>query len=134
MDLARWWRARRWRALLELIDQLPMASRYAEAIANDPQQARLVVEAQEKQGRSGESWKPRYAEFDVHARMLRDVIQAVMGVQAAVIAAAGNRPPPMESYPAPVTEIERAVQRATEEWADSLISRLTPWASRGDRG
>ena len=134
VDLARWWRARRWRALLDLIDQLPMASRFAEAVANDPEQARLIALQRQRSGDDGAAWSPRLAEFDLHARLLRDVINGLLGVQSAVIAAAGAKPPKPEPYPVPVTEIDRAIERATEEWAESLISRLTPWAARGGRG
>lgn len=130
VDLARWWQDRRYRGLLELIDQLPQASRYMEAVANDPEQARLIAEARSKGSGEGEAWSPRLAEFDLHARLMRDQIQALMGVQAAVIAAAGAKPPKIDPYPVPVTEIDRAVERANRAWAQSIIDTFTPGRSQ----
>lgn len=129
VDLARWWAERRWVALLELIDQLPHASRFMEAVANDPEQADAIAEA--RSGESEQEWSPRLAEFDLHARLQRDIIQALMGVQAAVIAAAGQKPPQQKPYPVPVTEIDRAVERANQRWAESIIDIFTP--GRGAR-
>lgn len=126
VDLARWWRDRRWRGLLELIDQLPQASRFMEAVANDPEQAEAIAKARSESTGEGEKWSPRLAEWDLHAHLQRDIIQALMGVQAAVIAASGNKPPQQESYPSPVTEIDRAVERANRAWAQSIIDIFTP--------
>jgi len=127
VDLAAWWRARRWKALLELIDELPAASRFNEAVLNDREFAEAVV-AQEAGDRPG--WAPRVSEFDLHATLLRDVIQALQGVQAAVIVASGNKPPKIIPYPAPRTVLEEVREEALQQWADDLISRLTPHAVR----
>src|SRR5690625_2246227 len=88
VDLRQWWRERRFRALLDLIDQLPGASRLNEAIQNDPEQAEIIARHIEEQKRkaaeAGEeqrSWSPRVAEFDLHASLLRDLIQATLGLQ-----------------------------------------------------
>lgn len=126
-DLAQWWRARRWKALLDLIDQLPDASRFNEAILNDPE---VVAEAVARESGEGPEWAPRISEFDLHATLLRDVIHALQGVQAAVIASAGGKPPKVKPYPAPRTAVDEARQRALQMWADDLIGRLTPHAVR----
>ena len=134
MDLARWWADRRWVALLELIDQLPQASRFMEAVANDPEQAALIIQAREQQERDGEQdepWSPRLSEFGLMERLQRDTIQALMGVQAAIIAASGNKPPRQEPYPVPVTEVDRAVQRANKQWAQNIIDIFTPGRGAG---
>lgn len=127
VDLALWWRERRWKALLELIDELPAASRFNEAVLNDREFAEAVV-AQETGDRP--EWAPKISEFDLHATLLRDVIQALQGVQAAVIAAAGGKPPKITPYPAPRTALDEARREALQAWADDLISRLTPHAVR----
>lgn len=127
VDLAVWWRGKRWVGLLELIDQLPSASRVNEAVLNDREFAEAVV-ARESGDRP--EWAPKVSEFDLHATLLRDVIQALQGVQAAVIAAAGGKPPKIKPYPAPRTALEEVRQDVLQAWADSLISRLTPHAVR----
>ena len=129
MDLALWWRERRWKALLELIDQLPSANRLNEAIQNDPEQAELIAKQLAQQETGSARWSPRLAEFDLHAAMLREVIHALLGVQAAVVAAAGGKPGKMPVFPGPETEVDRAMERATKEWADNLIRIVTPHAS-----
>lgn len=114
-------------ALLELIDQLPSASRFNEAVLNDLEFARVVV-AQES-GDDASAWAPKISEFDLHAMLLRDVIQALQGVQVAVIAASGNKPPKMQSYPGPRTALDEAREELLQEWADDLIGKLTPHAA-----
>lgn len=128
MDLARWWADRRWVALLELIDQLPQASRFMEAVVNDPEQADLI--ARSREGEAEVPWSPRFSEFGLLERLMRDAVMAIQGVQAAVIAAAGGKPPKVEPYPVPVTEIDRAVARANREWAESIMDIFTPGVKR----
>ena len=128
MDLARWWQDRRWVALLELIDQLPQASRFMEAVVNDPEQADLI--ARSREGADEVPWSPRFSEFGLLERLMRDAVMAIQGVQAAVIAAAGGKPPKVEPYPVPVTEIDRAVERANRAWAESIMDIFTPGVKR----
>ena len=129
MDLVAWWQARRWAGLLELIDQLPAPSRFNEAVLNDVEVARELV-ARENGDADSPEWSPKLSEFDLHAILLRDVIQALHGVQAAVIAGAGGKPPSISPYPSPKTALDEIRQQALQEWVDDLISRLTPHAVR----
>lgn len=123
VDLAVWWRERRFVALLDLIDQLPQTSRLNEALLNDPEQARLIVAAREASTEEPEPWAPRYAEFDLHAQMLRDVIESLAGLRAAVLATARIPPGPHTRYPTPITEVEREKARVDRLWAQSVLSR-----------
>lgn len=125
VDLRQWWRQRRFRSLLELIDQLPGASRLSEAIQNDPEQAKLIAQAREEQaGDESEPWSPRVANYDLHAHLLRDLIQSVLGLQAAVVASAGGKPGSTPTYPGPKTEVDRAMEVLNEAWARDLASRF----------
>lgn len=124
MDLARWWRDRRWVGLLDLIDQLPAASRFNEAVLNNPEQAELIA----NRPGSGEKWAPRVSEYDLHAVLQRETVQALMAVRAAVIASVGGNPGKTPEFPTPVTEVDRAVARAQEAWADRIIAAYTPHA------
>lgn len=128
--MARWWRDRRWVALLDLIDQLPQASRFMEAVANDPEQAALIAEARSKDDDDEPSFL-RLSEFGLTERLLRDAVLAIRGVQAAVIASASGKPARIEPYPMPRTEIARAVERANERWAQSIIDIFTPGRGAG---
>lgn len=109
MDLAVWWRARRWRALLELIDQLPDASRLREAIYNDPEQARLIALSREYSSPEEEDdeeqqqlWSPKFSEFTLTALLLREIVHNTA-------AAAGAKRP--FYIPAPLTEVDRQLEQ-----------------------
>lgn len=128
MDLVAWWQARRWAGLLELIDQLPPASRFNEAVLNDVDVARELV-ARENGDADSPEWSPKISEFDLHALLLRDVIQALHGVQAAVIATVA-KPPKIAPYPAPKTALDEVRQLELENWANDLVAKLTPHAVR----
>lgn len=130
MDLAAWWRARRWVGLLELLDMLPEASLLNEAIHNDPEQAQIIAEHIEEQKRAAEAagehrpWSPRLSQYDLHANLLRDLIQATLGLRAAVIASGGGKPGQTPEYPAPITEVDKATARLERAWARSVLSQF----------
>jgi len=128
-DLSLLWRQRRFRALLDLIDQLPSASRLNEAILNDPEQAQLIAEDRERQlQEQGEQarkpWSPRLSEYDLHANLLRDLIQSVLGLRAAVIASGGGKPSPITDYPTPATEVDKAMARLERAWAHNVLGQF----------
>lgn len=125
VDLAQWWRERRFRALLDLIDQLPHASRLNEAIQNDPEQAEVIARAREEVAdEDREPWAPRLADYDLHANLLRDLIQATIGLRAAVIASAGGRSRTVPDYPTPVTEVDKATARLERAWAQGVLQQF----------
>lgn len=127
VDLRSWWRERRFRALLDLIDQLPAASRLNEAIQNDPEHAELIARAREEadnEDEGREPWSPRLAEYDLHAHLMRDMIQALVGVRTAVIAAAGGKPRSVPDYPTPVTEVDKATARLERAWAQNVLQQF----------
>lgn len=119
MDLAAWWRSRRWLALLELIDQLPSSSRFNEAVLNNPAQAELII----NRPGSGAKWSPRVAEWDLHAIQMREVIHGLQSVRRAVILAAGGTPGSDEEFSAPVTAVDRALAIAERAAVDRMLTR-----------
>lgn len=136
MDLAAWWRARRWRELLELIEQLPTASRLNEATLNDPEAAALInaerqaeEAAAQETGEETEPWSPRFSEFDLHAQMLRDVINELADLRAVTIAAAGGKYRRPKDYPRPRTEVDRLRERSDREWAQWMTNLFLPGAA-----
>lgn len=117
MDLAAWWRARRWRALLELIEQLPTASRFRGAVLNDPEQARMIALAREygtDDDDTPEPWSPPVAEYDLTAQLLREILHTVT-------AAAGAKSPAY--FPAPRTEVDRQQEGLSLAQAVSIGTR-----------
>lgn len=115
MDLAEWYRAGRWVALLELLDMLPAASRLNEAIANDPEAAKAIAEAH--QGKEETSWAPRTSEWDLTATLLSDISNGIKVLTAATIKVNGGKPGDVKPFPTPKTEIQAAMKAAEREWA-----------------
>lgn len=109
MDLAAWWQARRWPALLELIDQLPSSSRLNEAIQNDPDQAALIAFARtfreaDQDEEEEEPWAPRVSEYDLHAQLLANLTETV----GAVLTVLTGKTVP--GLPSPRTEVQRMAE------------------------
>ncbi len=105
MDLAEWYVAGRWVALLELIDMLPTACRLNEAISNDPEKARLIAAAPQP----ADAWAPRVSEFDLQAVLGQQQLHALYAIKQTLIALKGQKPPAIEPFPGPRTEIQKAI-------------------------
>jgi hypothetical protein len=125
VDLAEWYAGKRWVALLELIDMLPAASRLNEAIANDPETAAHLAKLrlQESEGDKPD-WSPRVAEYDLHAMLMREMIQRLDGIYQAAVAQTGNKPPQIPAFPTPKTAIDKAVAAAEREWTEAFVQQF----------
>lgn len=124
MDLAEWYAAGRWVGLLELIDNLPTACRLNEAIANDPEAAATLAELRLNAPDDADPWSPKISEFDLTATMLREILHAIKGLRQVSIAAAGGKPGEEKPFPAPFTEIDRAIAAAERGWAEAFVGRF----------
>lgn len=119
MDLAEWYAARRWVALLDLIDGLPSACRLNEAKVNDPEMAAHIAAMPSPE----EEWAPAVSEYNLTAHLLRETVHELKQVKQAVIASTGTRPPHEKPFPAPRTEVDRAIAALEREWAQSFIEQ-----------
>ncbi|MEV8149957.1 hypothetical protein AB0O52_17655 [Arthrobacter sp. NPDC080073] len=125
MDLAEWYAAGRWVGLLELIDMLPTACRLNEAIANDPEMAVILAEQRlSRREDDADPWSPNISEFDLNITVLREILHAVKGLRQISIAAAGGKPGEETPFPAPYTEIDRAVEAAERNWAEMFVQQF----------
>lgn len=107
---------RRWPALLELIDGLPQASRFREAVLNDPEVAEEVARERFEQGDDGDGkWRPALRDWDLQALMLAQLIDAVQYNTAVTFATAGAKPPKGENFPVPQSAIDEALERIKSE-------------------
>jgi hypothetical protein len=120
VDLAEWYAAGRWVALLDLIDGLPTACRLNEAIVNDPEAAAAIANAP----KSSDEWAPRVSEFDLTAHLLREILHATKTNGQISIATAGGRPGELKPFPAPVTEVEKAIEAIERQWAESFVEQF----------
>jgi hypothetical protein len=124
VDLAEWYAAGRWEALLDLIDNLPTACRLNEAIANDPESAKYLAEARLSRPDDADPWSPRISEFDLNITMLREILHAIKGLRQVSIAAAGGKPGEEKPFPTPYTEIDRAIEAAERNWAEMFVQQF----------
>jgi hypothetical protein len=120
VDLAEWYAAGRWVALLEYIDGLPTACRLNEAIVNDPEAAEAIA----KMPLPSTEWSPRVAEFDLTAHLLREILHAVKSNGQISISAAGGKPGELKPFPAPRTEVDRAIEHLERQWAESFVGQF----------
>lgn len=111
MDLAEWVAAHRWRALLELIDQLPPASRYRGAFLNNKEAAEALAQAADSE-KPTEPWSPPIEEWDLTNQLLHDLTSGVRILIAATQSAAAHKNiKPAAAFPTPRTEVDRARER-----------------------
>jgi len=119
VDLAEYYAAGRWVALLDYIDMLPAASRLNEALANDPETAEHIASLP----KSEDEWAPRLSEFDLTAHLLREVIHELKALKQVSISAAGGKPGTEKPIPGPRTAIDKAIAKREREWAVDIAQR-----------
>ena len=120
MDLAEWVTARRYGALLDLIDQLPSASRYSEAVSLHPEYAKQLANMPEPD----EPWAPRQAEFGLTEHLLTNISDQLQVLTVVTLKAAGAKPGEPKPMPRPKSAIEEARKQAEQEWARGFIQQF----------
>lgn len=135
-DLGDLWRARRWIHLLDLLDHLPGHSWYAASVTMDEEHAKMMAEsiaARQAQGDDPKSSGPALTTWTAEVAMLTNVLDAVRGVQHAVIAVnqpKGKAPEAPKPAPRPVTPLERAIREVEfsrkKAKHESLVARVLP--------
>lgn len=106
--------------MLELIDNLPTACRLNEAIANDPEAARELASMPDP----ADPWSPKVSEFNLTANLLREILHALKGLRQVSVAAAGGKPGQEKPFPAPYTEIDRAIKAVEREFTEDIVRRF----------
>jgi hypothetical protein len=119
VDLGDLWRARRWTHLLDLLDHLPGHSWFASAVSMDEEHAKMMAESIIARRESGEESDqspqgPSLVQWTPEVAVMTNVLDAVRGVQHAVVAVnAGDKAPaPPRPAPRPITPLERALRHA----------------------
>ena len=120
VDLAEWYAAGRWVALLDYIDGLPSACRLNEAIVNDPEAAAEIAALP----RPENEWAPSISEYDLTAHLLREILHSIKSLRQVSVAAAGGRPGEEKPFPAPRTEVERAIAALERQWAETFVGQF----------
>jgi hypothetical protein len=122
-DLGELWRSRRWRLLLNLIDHLPRNSYYAQAVANDEEHARMLLESM--QGEKSDH-SPALSTWTQEAAILADLVDAVNALQHTLIAVNSTKGAgkPKDPYPRPKTAIDRVRRQVRQERHEALANRM----------
>lgn len=106
---------------------------------NDPELAAQIVAAQSRDGyldpnadvddfgaeaSAAPGWNPPYEEYDLHAKQLGDLINAVAGLNQSVIAMAGGKPRRPDLYPTPITALPDARRDLAAADAEAIYQNL----------
>ncbi len=112
------------RKVLNLIDQLPGHSCYAEAVAQDDE---IAGETPEPTGK----YRPRVTEWSPTEQLLAAVFDRLGEVVAATVASAGGDGRVPEAWPRPETASERVLKaQQAAEW-DDLFDLIEKARHRG---
>jgi hypothetical protein len=131
LDLAREWHSRRWRRLLNFIDNLPRNSAYVTALVEDEEYAEAVVAAE---AGAQERHRPRryMNEWSVEVELLSSVLDRLGElISVSVVAAGAKKAPKVAPAPRPMTAIERIRQKRRWRRHESLVSRVLPGKKQG---
>jgi hypothetical protein len=126
VDLATYWKERRWATLIGLIDELPSNSLTHEAMANDEELASEFLKNRNKfeQATSGSN-KPRISEFGPTESMLAILIDSVSSLQATTVAVNNGKPKKPKSYPRPESAVDRLLREQDRQLQSALLSAFT---------
>lgn len=120
VDLVELWQTRRWRALVQLIDQLPPTSRTQVAQAEDHDLARDLVKAGLVPDEPPE-WTPPLREYDTVAAILQQILDTLAGANYQRAQGKGSKPKPS---PRPVTAIEKARKQLDQDTQREFLNYL----------
>lgn len=120
IDLAREWRSRRWRRLLNLIDHLPRDSAYVEALSDDEEMAERML------GQADRAPRRRMSEFSVEVELLSVIADRQAEIINALIARRGVKPARIKWQPRPETALERVRRRKRRRQHEALVAKVLP--------
>lgn len=124
VSLGDWWRDRRWRELLTLIDHLPSDTHMNKLLSQDEEYMRRVLKAQ-----NGSSNRPSMADWSQTNALLANLIDAVNRNTVVTQTVAGTTKGPKPSYdpyPRPATAadgLEDRMRREAHEEMNAILLR-----------
>lgn len=108
--------------MLNLIDQLPQASRYHAAVANDDEHVEAILAATE--GQPKREVAPPLAEWTQDAELLASIKDSIEVLISTTIATSGTKPPRVKPTKRPNTKYEDVRQRRMEERHQRTVARV----------
>lgn len=133
MDLGTWWRDRRWMALLELIEQMPTACRWREALSQDAEHARAQLDHEaaladdpDAQALAADAgvWAPPWREYDLAALQMREVINLLQMIGQGLGVISGG-----SEFPGPATALDKIRDEQQFSLAALIIGQMMPSTS-----
>lgn len=124
LDLAALVHARRFRHVLDLIDQLPKTSRLKVAIISDDE---LVEDMDLAEVDSGDDSGPDLGEWDMTVEMLASVYDAINALIAVTVQVNSEKKRPFpKPLPRPRTAVDRARDRRRKAAQDEIMAIFAP--------
>lgn len=108
---------------MDIIDQLPANSRFAEAVAEDDEAAEFHLA---DVGMDRAPARVRISEWSPEVAELRNITDRLATVIGAVIGAAGGKPPNMPALPRPEVAADRLRVRMARERHRKMVARMIP--------
>ncbi|MBF6332373.1 hypothetical protein [Nocardia transvalensis] len=113
-----------WRTVWRLKDRLPRESHYKTAVAMDEQLAETAAAQPEPDADDYEP--PTPLGYTLEAYLLLTIIDCLQGVQAAVIASTGTKPPALQPMPRPQTALDRVREQRWRDRMQALVDLFAP--------
>lgn len=124
LEFGKLWRARKFRRLLSLVDQLPPATRFSNAVANDEEHVERLLASgvQPSQAPTG----PSLAEWTPVVALLTDISDQLQGLTVATLAAggAGANAGKVKPRPRPTTAFDTVKHRQALARHEALVRRV----------
>lgn len=117
------WRRRRWRRLLNVIDQLPRASLYIEAVTQDEAVAEQMLDNPPKNETSKKPVR-RMSEWTPAVELLTVAVNRLTELTQAVAALGGAKPRKIQQAPYPESVLEKLRRRRADKQHKLLVAQI----------
>lgn len=128
MNVLELWQGRQIRRLLNLIDHLPRNSRYSEAVSNDPEHMRMLLDAGGGPTKNARppmsSWTPEVEAITGVA----DLLKALLGVTIMANSKKGAKKPDLAPALRPGTVLSEIERQRKRERHRMLVAKMLPKA------
>lgn len=122
LDLGELWGSRRWGKILRLINQLPQASRYYAAVANDEEHVALLVKAQE--GQPAKKHTPPMSQWTQETDVLAGIYDGIQHLIGVTVAVSGNKAPATVPYARPETAFDKVRENQKMQKHQAVVDRV----------
>lgn len=129
LNLGKMWRSRQLNRILRLINQLPQASRFNAAVANNPEHVEQIVAAT---GGQQSEYSPPLSEWHIENDQLATVADKLDILIGTLIAVNGGKPGKTQPSPRPKTAFKDARMKIRKAQHKRLVARMLPHKAQVD--